>query len=153
MDKGTKIGLVIGLGIVTIIVAVLAWPIYFVSQFSATYPHLKDYTYPLTVRQLEKEIIEVIKSDTSFKYVITDSTGTNVDRNYYMTIDQNFSDMSLSYHITYSRHYFTKSTLGLVGVFDKTNKSGGYLNTDKDVQKLISIFDNQVIDKINKGGR
>ena len=153
MDKTTKRGLLIALSIAAVIIAVLAWPIYFVSQFSATYPHLKDYEYPMTTRQLETVIIEILKSDSCFKYTITDSTGTKQDRNYYMTIEHKYNNDSLSYHITYSNNDKSNCNLGLVGVFDKTNKSGGYKDEDKDVEKLIGIFDQQLIDKLNKIGQ
>lgn len=150
MDKTTKRGIYIALSIVTIIVGILLYLIFFINQFTSTYPHLKDYYYPLTVKQLETKIIKVLKSDTCFKYIITDSTGTRDDRNYYMTIDHNLNNTSISYHITYSNNDKSTSSLGLVGVFDKTNKSGGYLNEDKDVPKLIGIFDQKLIEKINK---
>lgn len=149
MDKTTKRGLFIALSIVAIIVAVLAWPVYFGTQLSATSSHLKDYNYSTTAKQFEKEIIQIISADSRATYTITDSTGTKDNRSYYMTIEQNLDNVLYSYNITYSDNGNSSCDLGLVGVFDKTNQSGGYKNTDKDVDKLIDIFERRFTDKIS----
>ncbi len=113
-----------------------------------TYPHLKDYEYPMTTKQLETAIIEVLKTDSGFKYIVTDSTGTMEDRNYYMTVEHKYHNNSLAYHITYSNIDKSHCKLGLVGVFDITNKSGGYRFEDKGVEQLVYTFDKQLVDKI-----
>lgn len=134
--------------IVIILIGGLAFAFYFAAQVSAVYPHLKNYEYSTSAKQLETTIIQALKSDTCFSCTITKSTGTEDHRNYYMTIEQNFNKHTLSYHITYSDIDESSCNLGLVGVFDKTNRSGGYKNEDKDVEQLISIFEEQVINKI-----
>lgn len=152
MEKTTKRRLLIALSLTAIVIVVLTWSIYFATQISATFPHLKDYQYSMTAKQLEADIIKTLNSDSCFCYTLTDSTGIMEGRNYYMTIEQKFNDDSLIYLITYSDNDKSGCSLGLVGVFDKTNKSGGYLDQDRGVERLIGIFDQQLIGRINVGG-
>jgi hypothetical protein len=149
MDKKTKRAVLIALSIVAAILAILAWPVYFATQLSDTYSHIKDYECSGIAKELEKEIVQLTKYDSRFAIYNFDSTGTENDRNYYMTIEQNLDHVLYAYHITYSNEGEKGCTLGLVGVFDKTNNAGGYQDVDKDVDILVGVFEKEIIGKLS----
>lgn len=145
--------LFVGIVISLVCLFVLALGVYFAGQLSSTYPHLKNYEYSVTCKQLEKKIVRVVKSDSCLSYKITDSTGTKNDRSYYMDVMFKSNNCSYLFNITYNNadklwRPYSSCNIGLVGVFDKTNNYGGYLNDEGKLNKLIAVFDNSFISKL-----
>ncbi len=123
---------------------------YFASQISAVYPPMKTYNFSLTTDQLRNKIINIANDDTNLSYKITDSTGTSKDDlNYYVDVYLKNNLTLYTFNIFYNKSDNKHSEINLVGAFDNIHKFGGYQNNSKEMQDLITIFENNFIYRIN----
>jgi hypothetical protein len=132
----------------------LAYPIL---NISSTFEPLQEYNYPISKLNLEKSLYNLRLSDSRITYQITDTTGTKGDGyNYYITLLFKKSNIqNYEYHFNYEEQiglWNNSNTLklSLVGAFDKSKNTGGYQKSDKDVSKIIKIFEIEILPKINK---
>jgi hypothetical protein len=145
----------ISIGILfSIIFFYLAYPIL---NISSTFEPLKEYTYPISKLNLEKSLRTLRLSDSRITYQITDITGFKEDGyKYYITLlFKKSSIQNCEYNLNYEEQTVlwknsNKLKLNLVGAFDKSKNTGGYQKSDKDVPKLIEIFETEILPKINK---
>jgi hypothetical protein len=150
MKSAIKITLIV---ICTFAVVVIGYGIYFVSQISAVYPPLKEYDFSVNAMELQAMIFEVDQADTNLYCTITDTIGLKDDRTYCMAIG--FKKLGVNYgvRISYADHKkFLSNTINselrLIGVYDSTNKLGGYLPEDNGVPKLIDVFEKEFVSKL-----
>jgi hypothetical protein len=144
----------ISIGILlSVIFSYLAYPIL---QISSTFEPLEEYEYPISKLNLEESLRNLGLSDSGITYQITNTTGSKGNGyKYYITLlfkksnIQNY-EFSLNYEqqtVLWKNSNILK--LNLVGVFDKSKNTGGYQKSDKDVPKLIDIFETDILPKIN----
>ena len=142
--------------IITIIICIC---LYFVTGFSYTYPPLKEYNYSISADNLGKGLINLTKLQKSISIKFTDTTGSKESgQNYYMDIKIINVDTCYEYNIKYNhRKQFWRnspsSEIDIIGAFDKTHKTGGYKMEDKDVKRLITIFEDKITSKIEMFSR
>jgi hypothetical protein len=132
----------------------LAYPIL---TISSTFEPLQEYTYPISKLNLEKSLRTLRLSDSRITYQITDTIGSKEDGyKFYITLLYKKSSIqNCEYNLNYEEQTVlwknsNKLKLNLVGAFDKSKNTGGYLKSDKDVSKLIEIFETEILPKINK---
>jgi hypothetical protein len=145
----------ISIGILSsIIIFYLGYPIL---QISSTFKPLQEYNYPISKLNLEKSLLNLRLSDSRITYQITDTTGSKEDGyKYYITLlFKKSSAQNYEYNLNYEQQtilWKNSNTLklNLVGAFDKSKNTGGFKKNDKDVPKLIEIFETDILPKINK---
>ena len=143
----------ISIGILfSIIFFYLAYPIL---NISSTFEPLQEYTYPISKLNFEKSLRTLRLSDSRIKYQITDSTGFKGDGyKYYITLlfkKSNIQNYEYNFNCEEQTVLWRNSNtlkLNLVGAFDKLKNTGGYKKSDKDVPKLIDIFETDILPKI-----
>ena len=124
---------------------------YIASQISAVYDPLKSYRYTLTRDELRERLNKTIKSKSNLTFNLTDSTGTdNNDLNYYANLSMKIGADEYGFNIKYHKETSLwdkdiKSEISLIGAFDIIRKTGGYKTDDTDVEKLINIFEIELI--------
>jgi hypothetical protein len=130
---------------------------YSILQISSTFEPLQEYNYPISKLNLEKSLRNLRLSDSRITYQTTDTTGYKGDGyKYYITlIFKKSSFQQYEYNLNYEEKIgFRKNSntlkLNLAGAFDKLTKTGGYKKEDKDVIKLIRIFETNILTKIDK---
>jgi hypothetical protein len=136
------------------IISAVVFIVYFAAQVSATYGPLKSYKYSLTKDELEERLIQTIKSNANLTYTLTDSTGPVKDLYYYAYVLIKVGTDEYKYNIKYyNKDSFwdsdVRSELSLIGAFDKIHRTGGYKTDNTDIEKLIGIFEEQVISELN----
>jgi hypothetical protein len=130
--------------------------VFIATQVSAVYDPLKSYHYSMTRDELRERLIQTIKSKPNLTFNLTDSTGTDKnDLNYYADILVKIGADEYEYNIKYKQENNfwdkdIKSEISLFGAFDKIHKTGGYKNDDTDVEKLVGIFENELIKELDK---
>jgi len=141
----------------TILVIGLGSCVYFVSQFSAVYPPIKEYKFQTKSADLRLAIIETLGNPEKFEYKFTDTVGT-AQNGFAYYVDLRIKGQQMDYDYTF-KYYDKKgksgiSKIDLIGAFDKISKTGGYKTKDNDVPRLIDIFDkefmNDLKNKIDK---
>ena len=145
----------ISIGILfSIIFFYLAYPIL---NISSTFEPLQEYTYPISKLNFEKSLRTLRLSDSRITYQITDTTGSKIDGyKYYITLlfkKSNTQNYEFNLNFEQQTVLWINSntlTLNLVGAFDKSKNTGGYQKRDKDVPKLINIFETDILPKINR---
>lgn len=132
----------------------MAYPIL---NISSTFQPLQEYTYPISKLNFEKSLRTLRFLDPRINYQITDSTGSKGDGyKYYITLLFKKSNIqNYEYNFNYEEQtvlWRNSNTLklNLVGAFDKSKSIGGYKKSDKDVSKIIKIFETEILPKINK---
>jgi hypothetical protein len=140
--------------IFSIIFFYLAYPIL---NISSTFEPLQEYNYPISKLNLEKSLYNLRLSDSRITYKITDTTGSKGNGyKYYITLLFKKSKIqNYEYNFNYEEQiglWNNSNTLklSLVGAFDKSKNTGGYQKSDKDVSKIIKIFEIEILPKINK---
>lgn len=137
------------------VISVFVFAIYFATQVSAVYPPIKSYEFTLTKDELRFQLDQIVKSQSTLSFVLTDSIGTEKDgRDYHCDIIINGPN-KLEYNIIYKKENSfwdnnVKSEIELIGAWDKTRWIGGYRIEDPEVEKLIGVFENQIINKLDK---
>lgn len=135
------------LGVIAFYFIRIAYP---VLQISSVYPPMKEYNFSLTTAQLANEIIKIANDDSNLNFKITDTTGTSKDNfKYYADVYLKNDTTIYSFNLFYNQSGKRNSKINLVGAFDKTHKFGGYQINNKDIQSLITVFENKFIDRIN----
>ncbi|MEZ5083680.1 MAG: hypothetical protein R2750_09540 [Bacteroidales bacterium] len=140
----------------TISVILICSGLYFVTQFSAVYPPMAKYHYSMNVMQLQKTIIDITNIQQNISYQLTDTVGSNENGfAYYMNVKIKDIDAEYEYTLKYNEEkkfwkQNTSSELDIISAFDNIHKTGGYKIEGKDVKKLIDIFENEIINKIEK---
>lgn len=138
------------------VVILLVWAIYFATQLSATHDSLKSYEFSMTREELEERLFQTIKSNPNMTLNLRDSTGTVKESlHYYADISVEGKREEYQFSISYYNKDglwddTTKSEVSLIGAFDKANRTGGYKIENTDVEKLIAVFESQVINKVEK---
>lgn len=123
---------------------------YSVLQISSVYPPMKEYNFSLTTAQLTKEIIKIAHDDSNFNFKLTDTIGTSKDNlKYYAVVYLKNDTTTYRFNLSYNQSGKKNSTINLAGAFDQTHKFGGYQNNNKDIQSLITVFENKFIDRIS----
>ncbi|MFM2369078.1 MAG: hypothetical protein RL619_1378 [Bacteroidota bacterium] len=132
----------------------MAYPIL---NISSTFEPLQEYNYPISKLNLEKSLYNLRLSDSRITYKITDTTGSKGNGyKYYITLLFKKSKIqNYEYNFNYEEQiglWNNSNTLklSLVGAFDKSKNTGGYQKSDKDVSKIIKIFEIEILPKINK---
>ncbi|MBB6610119.1 hypothetical protein H7F15_03630 [Pontibacter sp. Tf4] len=142
--------------IIGFVVVILLWMIYFATQLSATYAPLKSYRFSMTTEELQERLFQVVDTNPNMTLNLSDSTGTDKENRHYHA-DILIKGETEEYEFSIS--YYTKdglwknndkSVVSLVGAFDRVNRTGGYKIDNTDIEKLITVFENQVINKIDK---
>lgn len=130
--------------------------IYFVSQFSAVYPPIKQYDFSTNVNDLEKIIIDLVEKEPDFNYSKKDTVG-NLENGfaYYMEIEIKNSDCDIIYLIKYCDSKYSNnnkqhSELKLIHTFDRPNNIGGYKIKENGVKGLLEIFDKEILVKTKR---
>ncbi|MEP6929633.1 MAG: hypothetical protein ABI850_06460 [Flavobacterium sp.] len=130
---------------------------YAILQISSTFEPLEEYNYSISKLNLEKSLRTLRLSDSRIEYQVTDTTGSKKDGyKYYVTLlFKKSSIQNYEYNLNYEEQtFFWKNSntlkLNLIGAFDKSKNTGGYQKNDKDVPKLIEIFETDILSKINK---
>jgi hypothetical protein len=124
---------------------------YIATQVSAVYDPLKSYRYTLTIDELRERLNQTVKLKSNFTFNLTDSTGTdNSNLNYYANLSMKIGDDEYGFNIKYHKETSfwdrdIKSEISLIGAFDIVRKTGGYKTDDPDVEKLINIFESELI--------
>ena len=134
--------------IVLAIIGLLSIPIYFVSQFSSTYPPIEEYDISKDLDKLIDDI-NIISNSTNISFNITDTTGT-IERgfSYYANIEIQVDLNEYNYYIKFDKDNNKKSIISLIGAFDLKNKTGGYKKKDRMVYELTKIFEYKFINKV-----
>lgn len=141
------------------LVLILGAGLYVVAQFSAVYDPLEVYDYHVTQEEVMTAIDGVVKTEQSLHCKITDTTGTpERGFNYYLTLDQQKDNIQDEYRIKVSCinkrtfwNIFKKlpySEIALIGVFDRTHNTGGYLPGKPGVSELTKNFEKDVVSRI-----
>jgi hypothetical protein len=121
-----------------------------------SYDPLETYRYTLTRDELEERLIQVIKSKSNLTFNLTDSTGTDeTDLNYYADLIIKTGTEEYEYNFKYNKETSfwdkdVKSEICLIGAFDKIRKTGGYKTDDTDVEKLIIVFESELIKDLDE---
>ena len=152
MKSAIKITLIM---VGTFAIVLIGYGIYFASQISAVYPPLKEYDFSVNALKLQTAIFELDQVDTDLNCKITDTVGLENNRAYHMDIAFKKGGANYGAHILYEddKKFLSKainSELELIGVFDSTNKVGGYLSKDNGVPKLIGVFEKEFISKLEE---
>lgn len=135
------------------IISGLVFLLYFASQFSAVYPPIKTYTYKTSASQLEHYITKVVDIDSNLSFRITDITGTEYPYRYYAELLVKEKKHNYKFNFSYENtnnfwNHNEHLNLNLLGAFDQTNKTGGYLIEEKGVGILIPVFERYFIKKL-----
>ncbi|MGY5353597.1 hypothetical protein [Wenyingzhuangia sp. IMCC45467] len=127
-----------------ILLIVLGSCIYFVSQFSAVYPPIKEYKFQSDLSNIRTAIIKTLDNPEKFEYKFTDVVG-NAQNGFVYHVDFKIKgpQMNYDYNISFYNENGKNeiSKIKLIGAFDKINKTGGFKIKDNDVPRLVSIFD------------
>jgi hypothetical protein len=129
--------------------------VYIGTQVSAVYDPLESYSYSLTRDELKEKLIQTIKSKSNLTFNLTDSTGTDKsDLYYYADLLIKIGTEEYEYNIKYNNKNSiwdkeVKSEISLIGAFDKSHGTG-YKTDDTDVEKLINIFENELIKELDE---
>jgi hypothetical protein len=146
-----KMKIFIGFGVVLI-----SGLIYFATQVSATYDPLKTYQFPLTREELQEGLIKTVNANPNLSFHIKDTTGADKENlHYYADILMEGGTEKYEFSVSYNRKERlwdnnVRSEVSLIGVFDNVRSTGGYKKEDTDAEKLIKVFESQVINKIEK---
>jgi hypothetical protein len=126
--------------------------IHFVSQFSSTYPPIREYSYASEVDLLERLILEVINEDSTITYKKTDTVGgINNNYAYYMDISIEDNNDKFKYVIKYGNYDNSDgSYIKLIGAFDPRNNTGGYKLENEGVTELTELFEQRIINVLEK---
>jgi hypothetical protein len=138
----------------SIIFFYLAYPIL---QISSTFEPLKEYNCSISQSNLDESLRSVRLSDSRITYQITDTTGSKGNGyKYYVTLlfkKSNIQNYEFNLNFEQQTVLWINSNilkLNLVGAFDKSKNTGGYKKSDKDVPKLIDIFETDILPKIDR---
>jgi hypothetical protein len=129
---------------------------YFVGGVSAVYDPLKSYSYSLTRDELKQGLIGTINANPNLTFNLTDSTGTDRnDLHYYADILVKVGTEQYQFHIKYYKENrlwdnSVKSEISLIGAFDFGHKTGGYVPEAPGVDRLIDIFEKEIIKKLGE---
>lgn len=135
---------IIGIGIFGVL--------YFVSQFSATYPPIKEYSYNSEVVTIEQLIIKAINKDTNITYKKTETVG-GINNNFAYYIDITIEDVNdtIKYDIKYGNYDNSDgSYIKLIGAFDRRNNTGGYKIENEGVPELAELFEQRIINRLEE---
>lgn len=125
--------------------------IYFVTQFSAVYPPIKEYKFPTNVSGLRLAIIKTLDNHEKFEYQFTDTIG-NMDNGFAYYIVLKIKDPQMDNEFTFKffepKGQTNMSRIDLIGAFDRINNTGGYKIKENHVPHLVDIFDKEFIDKL-----
>lgn len=138
-----------------VMVVSVALLLYAIAGPNTYYDPLKTYQYSLTRDELKERMMNTFRSKSNLSFQLTDSTGTDQsDFNYYGEVRIEIGTKQFEYHIKLSKHnsYWDediKSEISLIGAFDKVNGTGGFKTDDPDMEKLIGIFEKELIDEIS----
>lgn len=140
--------------LVTILGLVGLLIIWFAGQVSAVYDPIKSYTYPLTRDDLKERIVQTTKINPNFTFELTDSTGTDInDLSYYAHILFKAENEEYEFQIKFNKKSSfwdseIQSQIALTAAFDKVRRTGGYQREDPEVERLVDIFERQIINKL-----
>ena len=138
MNKNVLI--VIGLSCISIIVIFIC----FVGGVTSTYPPIRQYGYLGTTSQLVTDIRKYTLVDSDITFKITDTTGS--EKNGY-AIYMQIEAKNIEYNLLCEEQGadIGKTTVNLVGVYDKIQNIGGYSKEAKDIDLLVSKFASTVL--------
>jgi hypothetical protein len=148
--KNLFIGLIIGAA------GFLGLFVYFVGGVSAVYDPMKSYSYSLTRDELKQRLIDTIRANPNLTFNLTDSTGTDRnDLDYHAEILVKLGKEQYEFNIKYNKENrlwdnSVKSEISLIGAFDVGQKTGGYIPEAPDVNRLIDIFEKEIIAKLSE---
>ena len=128
--------------------------IYFVTGVSSVYEPIKRYQFNGTVSQLVQKTNLYCSSNRNIVFNTEDTVG-NQDNGYafHYTVVINFNGSSTEYDLKLeetSEQKQIKTIISVVGAHDYSKKLGGYKFEDKGVTDLISNFEYNFINKLNK---
>lgn len=123
---------------------------YFIKGISAVYPSIKTYEFSFNQAELTNKIKKIDEADEYLNLKFTDTTGSGNDRNYYADLHLKKDSASYIFSFFYNEKNKTHSSINLVGAFDSTHHIGGYVKDEKDMTKLIRIFESNFIERISK---
>jgi len=148
--KTLFIGLILGTGLFFGLFA------YFVGGITATVDPIKSYRYSLTRDELKQRLIETIKANPNLTFKLTDSTGTDRnDLHYHADIFVKVETERYEFHIKFNKENTfwdnnVKSEISLGAAFDFGYKTGGYVKEAPGVDRLIEIFEREIIKKLGE---
>lgn len=123
---------------------------YFINGISAVYPSIKTYEFSFTKAELTNKIKKIDEADEYLNLKFKDTTGAGNDRNYYADVYLKTDTTSYIFSFYYNEKNKTHSSIKLVGAFDSTHHIGGYVKDEKDMTKLIRVFESNFIERISK---
>jgi hypothetical protein len=145
-----KMKVFIGFGVVIFI-----WLIYFATQLSTTYDPIKSYQYSMSMEEVQERLFKAVSSNSNMTLHLKDTTGTDKEYlHYYADILVEGGSENYMFTISFYKKDSPwddslKSEVSLIGAFDRVRSTGGYKMEDADVEKLIAVFENRVINKID----
>lgn len=135
--------LIILVTIITVVVIIIGYCVYFTAGISSTYPAIRKYEYAGNFNQLIIGIRNYTSTDSAVKLKITDTTG-NKNNGYatYLNIKMKVNQDSVEYGLKCEEHISDgKTILSLVEAYNKTRITGGYSKEAKGVEPLVSNFE------------
>jgi hypothetical protein len=138
-----KIKIIILVSIITVVVIIIGYCVYFTAGISSTYPAIRKYEYAGNFNQLINGIRNYTSTDSTVKLKITDTTG-NKKNGYaiYLNIETKVDQDSIEYGLKCEEYISDgKIILSLVEAYNKTRITGGYSKEAKGVEPLVNKFE------------
>lgn len=130
--------------------------LYFATQLSAVYDPIKTYKFSVSKDRIKVQLEQISISRPNITITFTDSIGTEKDgRDYHGDIDIRTmrNENAYAYHIIYKKapsrnDNGTKSEIELISAVDYALKTQVYKIDDQGAERLIGIFEKEIIDKL-----
>lgn len=141
------------IGLILAIIFFIGAFAYFVGGITAVY-NIKYYKYSLTRTELEQQLLDIIERSPGLTFNPTDTTGT--ERSglaYYADIRIRTGTNKYEFSIKYyeKADWFDsgiKSEISLVKALDVDHRTGGYSSEAPGVDRLVGVFEKEVVNKI-----
>jgi hypothetical protein len=138
-----------------VVVIMIAVCLIFLSRFTYVYPPIKEYEFPCTVDSLGKKMLDLVKDDRKYNFVIDDIIGDEkTGYNYYAELSINVKGKNYKYILKYFGqinywHNNRTSTIELTGAYNETDRFGGFKMEDNRMINVVRIFNKEFIEKLN----
>jgi hypothetical protein len=132
-----------------ILVGFVGTCVYRVLSISSVYPPIKKYVYSGSANQLITGIREYVSTNSNVSFKITDTVGDN-NTGYATRVDIELKHQM--HYITYNLQFeekkdgmIVKTSIELLGAYDKTGNIGGYIKEAKGVKPLVDVFESDFL--------
>lgn len=141
--------------VIALVIAIVAYMLYFVVGMSSTFPSLREYHFGASKISFEKKLAAKVSASYGWSLENTDTvSGEKGESCYWASLTYQKNGQHLKYDIKYcvdedsSNNDGKCLSLYVVGAFDYVEKSGGYKSSDKDVGGLLQTLDRALLTEL-----